>query len=125
MLTSHEQKSEHGMATIGYAERLAQHRRAVISLAHQSAKRAVKRQFQAQGVKLHDVTTREISIWAEAWFNAHSAELIAEAKHTIATWPEFARWREPRRHHQITQKPPLKRLRFLVQLLRFSVARAY
>ena len=80
---------------ITYAERLAQHRRAVIALAHQSAKRAVKRQFQAQGVKLHDLTARQITIWAEAWFNAHSAELIAEAKHNIATWPGFARWREP------------------------------
>ena len=83
------------MAKIGYAERPAQHRRAVITLAHQSARRAIKRQFQAQGVRLHDLTAREIAIWGEAWFNAHSAELIAEAKHTIATWPEFARWREP------------------------------
>jgi len=80
---------------ITYAERLAQHRRAVIALAHQSAKRAVKRQFQAQGVKLHDLTARQITIWAEAWFDAHSAELIAEAKHNIATWPGFERWREP------------------------------
>jgi len=30
------------MPKIGYADRLAQHRRAVITLAHQSAKRAVK-----------------------------------------------------------------------------------
>jgi hypothetical protein len=66
-------------------------------LAHQAARRAIKREFQAQGVRLHDLTAREIAIWGEAWFNAHSAELIAEAKHTIATWPEFARWREPRR----------------------------
>ena len=83
------------MARIGFAERLAQHRRAVLALAHQSAKRAVKRQFQAQGVRLHDLSARQITIWAQAWFDAHSAELIAEDKHNIATWPGFERWREP------------------------------
>jgi hypothetical protein len=69
----------------------------------------VKRQLQAQAVWLGDVTSREISIWAQAWFDAHSAELIAEAKHTIATWPEFARWREPCRpvSLQIARKRPL------------------
>ena len=74
--------TEHATAKIGYTERLAQHRRAVITLAHQSARRAIKRQFQAQGVRLHDLTARKISIWAQAWFD-------------IATWPEFARWRRP------------------------------
>jgi hypothetical protein len=52
----------------------------------------VKRQFQAQGVKLHDLTARQITIWAQAWFDAHSDEL---AKRNIATWPGFAQWREP------------------------------
>ena len=69
------------MARIGFAERLAQHRRAVLALAHQSAKRAVKRQFQAQGVKLHDLTARQITIWAEAWFDAHSADRRGQAQH--------------------------------------------
>ena len=83
------------MARIGFTERLAQHRRAVIALAHQSARRAIKRQFQAQGVRLSDVTARDLTIWAEAWFDTHRQELIAEAENAIATWPGFERWRKP------------------------------
>ena len=76
-------------------QKLQQYRSAVITLAHQSARRAIKRQLQAQGVKLHDVSAKCIAIWAEAWFDAHRQELIAEAEHAIATWPGFARWRIP------------------------------
>ena len=83
------------MAKIGYADRLAQHRQAVSTLALQSSKRAIKRQLRAQGVRLHDVTARDLTIWAEAWFNAHRQELIAEAEDAIATWPGFERWRKP------------------------------
>jgi hypothetical protein len=77
-------------------DRLAQHRHAVITLARRSAKNAVKRQLQAQGVRLHDVTAKDIAIWAESWFDAHRDELIAEAKNVIATSPLFVRWQAHR-----------------------------
>jgi hypothetical protein len=32
---------------------------------------------------------------AERWFDAHRAELIAEAEQVVATSPLFARWRRP------------------------------
>ena len=83
------------MAKIGYADRLAQHRQAVITLAHQSSKRAIKRQLRAQGIRINDVSAREIAIWAEFWFTMHRHELIAEAEHVIATSPYFERWRLP------------------------------
>jgi hypothetical protein len=67
-------------------------------LAHQSAQKAVKRQLRAQGVRLWDVTAKDISIQARAWLDAHRDQLIAEAEHAIATWPEFARWRLPPGH---------------------------
>ena len=70
-------------------EKLRRYRCAVITLAQQSAKRAIKRQFQAQGVRLGDLTAKQIAIWAHAWFESHSVELIAEAEHVIATSPYF------------------------------------
>ena len=76
-------------------ERIQRHRQAVIVLARQSAKRAIKAQLRAEGLKLSQFTAKDISIRADAWFDDHRAELIAEAEHTIATWPGFARWRLP------------------------------
>ena len=54
---------------------------AVMVLARQSAVKAVRRQFQAQGVKLH----REISAAANDYLANHP-ELIAEAKVTVLRW---------------------------------------
>jgi hypothetical protein len=76
-------------------QKLQQHRSAVITLAHLSAKKAVKRQLQARGAKLGEFSARDIAIIADAWFDAHRNEQIAEAEHTIATSPYFARWRCP------------------------------
>jgi hypothetical protein len=74
-------------------ERMQRHRWAVIRLAHRSATNAVKRQLQAQGVRLSEVSAKEIMVRAEAFFQAHRAELIAKAEEVIATSPHFARWR--------------------------------
>jgi hypothetical protein len=71
-------------------ERMQRHRRAVMVLAHQSAQRAVKARLRARGVRLWDVTAKDISIRARAWFDAHREELIAEAEQVIATSPLFA-----------------------------------
>ena len=74
-------------------QRLHRHRWAVITLARQSAIKAIKAQFQAQGVRLSEVPAKVIHILADAYFDVHRAQLLAEAEKIIATWPGFARWR--------------------------------
>jgi hypothetical protein len=76
-------------------ERLQRHRRAVIALAHQRAKRLVQAGIRAKGQRLSDFSAREITLLAEDYLAQHRAELVAEARHVIATWPGFARWRCP------------------------------
>jgi hypothetical protein len=79
-------------------ERMRQHRQCVIVLARQSARKAIKAQLRAEGLKLSQFSAKDISIRAEAWFDVHRQELRAEAEHAIATWPGFARWRLPPGH---------------------------
>ena len=76
-------------------ERIRQHRHAVIVLAHQSARKAIKAQLRAEGLKLSQFSAKNISIRAEAWFDVHRERLIAEAEQIIATSPYFERWRLP------------------------------
>jgi len=71
-------------------EIMQRHRQAVAVLARQSARRAIKAQLRAEGLKVSQFSAKDISIRADAWFDAHRAELIAEAEHTIATSPLFA-----------------------------------
>ena len=71
-------------------ERMQRHRSAVAVLARQSARRAIKAQLKAEGLKISQFTAKDISIRADAWFDAHRAELIAEAEQVIATSPLFA-----------------------------------
>ena len=75
------------------AQKLREHRHAVIVLAHQSAIKAIKAQIRAQGDKLSQVPGRTIRVFADAYFDVHRQRLIAEAEHVIATSPYFARWR--------------------------------
>ena len=77
-------------------ERLQRHRSAVAVLAMQSARREVKAQIRAQGLKVAHYSAKEISILAEAHLAQHREQLRAEAEHAIATWPGFARWRLPK-----------------------------
>jgi len=49
-------------------ERMQRHR----LLAHQSATKAIKAKLIAQGVRLTDVTAKDISISARAWLDAQS-----------------------------------------------------
>lgn len=58
---------------------------AVMVLARRSAIKAVKRQFQAQGVKLQRMTHREIAAAAGEYLANHP-ELIAEVKETVQRW---------------------------------------
>jgi hypothetical protein len=77
------------------AQRLLKHRLAVITLARREATKAIKAQFRAQGVKLSELSARDIHTFANAYFDVHHERLIAEAKRIIATSPLFARWRLP------------------------------
>jgi hypothetical protein len=80
-----------------YADRLAQHRSAVLTLAMQRAKKAVQASIRAKGQRIADFSAREITLLAEDYLAQHREQLRAEAEHAIATWPGFARWRVPSR----------------------------
>jgi len=76
-------------------EKLRQHRACVLTLALQSAQKTIRARLRAQGVKLYDLSFRELRIQAEEYFDAHRDELIAQAEAVIATSPYFAKWRIP------------------------------
>jgi hypothetical protein len=76
-------------------ERLRQHRAAVITLAHQRAKKIVQANIRAKGQRLADYSAREIALLAENYLAQHRQELIAEAENVIATSPYFVQWRLP------------------------------
>ena len=76
-------------------QKLREHRQCVIVLARQSARKAIKAQLRAEGLKLSQFSAKDISIRAEAYFDVHRERLIAEAEHIVATSPYFARWRLP------------------------------
>ena len=77
------------------AQKLREHRQCVIVLARQSARKAIKAQLRAEGLKLSQFSAKDISIRADAYFDVHRERLIAEAEHIVATSPYFARWRLP------------------------------
>jgi len=72
------------------AQKLREHGTAVAVLARQSARRAINAQLKAEGLKVSQFTAKDISIRADAWFDAHRAELIAEVEQVITTSPLFA-----------------------------------
>lgn len=74
-------------------QRLLKHRSAVVTLARQAARKAVKRQLQAQGIKLYSLSMKEISTLADDYLAQHSARLVADAKQIIAASPLFASYR--------------------------------
>jgi hypothetical protein len=62
------------------AEKAAREARAAIAVcAIQAAKRAVKAQIRAEGLRLCEFTGREITIRAQAWLAEHP-EMFAEAR---------------------------------------------
>ena len=63
-------------------EALQQKRDAVIALARHAARNAVRRQLQAQGVRVALVPLSVITAQANVYLRAHSAELFAEAQAT-------------------------------------------
>lgn len=74
-------------------QRLLKYRLAVATLARQAAIKAVKRQLQAQGVKLYSLSAKDIRALADVYLAQHREQLVAEAKQIVATSPLFAQWR--------------------------------
>jgi hypothetical protein len=70
--------------------RMRRHHHAVIVLARQRAKKSVLAQLRAQGPRPQHFSAREISLLADAEFERNRARLIANAEHSINTWPGFA-----------------------------------
>jgi len=73
------------------AQQLREHRQAVMVLARQAAKKAVKERPRSQGVRVTLVLPKDINVLANDYLAEHCDELIAEAEYAIATWPGFAR----------------------------------
>ena len=57
------------------------------TLARQKAIKAIKPEFQVQGLRLAHFSAREIHIRADAYFEAHRQTLIAEAMETVRKSP--------------------------------------
>jgi len=55
------------------------------TLAQASARKAVKRDFQRQGIKLGQFSGREISLAADSYL-AHHPELLVEAAERVERW---------------------------------------
>jgi hypothetical protein len=62
--------------------------RAVMVLARQRAIKAAKQAFQARGVKIAQMSHREIVVAAEEYLAKHRAELINEARAIVDQWNE-------------------------------------
>jgi hypothetical protein len=62
---------------------------ALCTLARQKAIKAIKRQFQTQGVRLAHLTAREIHIFADACLAAHRDALIEEAIESVRKSPQL------------------------------------
>jgi hypothetical protein len=71
-------------------EKIQRHRHAVIVLAMQSAKKSAIAQLRAQGLRVAQFSAKEIAVLAEAEFERNREQLIANAEHSIETWPGFA-----------------------------------
>jgi hypothetical protein len=56
-----------------------QARVAVRTLARLAARDAVKASIRAYGLKLHNFSARDISLWAEVWIEEHP-QIFAEAR---------------------------------------------
>ena len=65
---------------------ISQTRARIAVLARRIAISAVKRQLQAQGMKVGVMPAREISLRAEQYLATHRASLIAEATATVERW---------------------------------------
>ena len=90
---------------------------AVMALARLSATNAVKRQLQAQGVKLHYISAKEMRELVDTYLAQHRADLIAQAAEIIATSPRFARWRRAKVKINAQMQTPPKSTTSVLQML--------
>jgi hypothetical protein len=60
-------------------KKLEQAARCVIVWAHLSAKKAVQEEIKRQGLKVSHHSAKEITIWADLYFDDHREKLLAEA----------------------------------------------
>jgi len=92
---------------------------AVNVLARLDAKKQVKEHLRAQGIRLTYVPACEIVAQTKQYLEAHP-ELYEQPCNARGKWAcaDLS-------HEQVAQTRALKRLNFLIQLLRFSVPRAY
>jgi hypothetical protein len=65
---------------------LSRYRSAIITLALQRAKTAVKHQIQARGHKVVQYSCPDITPMAAHYLDQHRAELLASAKATVECW---------------------------------------
>jgi hypothetical protein len=72
------------------AERLRQRHQATFILARRQAKKAVEQRLKEDGERLTTYPYRQLRLLADAYFNQHKAELLANASQVIDTWPGFA-----------------------------------
>ena len=49
----------------------------------QAAAKIIKRNLKAQAVRIWDVSAKDITIWSEAYLQAHRAELVAAANEVV------------------------------------------
>src|SRR5262249_10096924 len=61
----------------------------ITTLAWQRAMRIVKQQLAAQNVKIWDVTSRDLKLWADGYLRTHRAELIEATIRMVRTDSEF------------------------------------
>ena len=62
-------------------------KRMVATLSLQAAKRAVQRQVRASGKRWSELSSREVTLWAELYREDHLDVLVAQAARTISKSP--------------------------------------
>jgi hypothetical protein len=75
--------------TISLSQPFGNRSAVLCTLARQKAVKAIKRQLQARGIRLNDVTARDIHIWADAYLEVHRQELIEQAMEMVSSSREL------------------------------------
>lgn len=73
------------------------------TLARRAAVKAIKRQLQAQGIPIAQLTARDIHMQADAYFQLHRQQLVEEAIEAVSKSQELRKLYE-REQHQLRAK---------------------
>jgi len=79
-------------------------KRMVTTLSLQAAKRAVQRQVRASGKRWSDLSSREVTLWAELYREDHLDVLVAQAVTTISKSPTLRAMLEREQRRQARAK---------------------